>query len=75
MEEIVNSPVLISEAQQAIAQRHIHANITVLDRFGESEGNLTFDGNQMGGGKPLFDSLTIGNSEPDPPTVLWFEIT
>jgi len=46
--------------------RHTHSNKTVLDKFGESSGTPTYDGNPIGGGGTITDVQdTDGNSLVD----------
>jgi len=48
-ESINESPTLVEEITANTAARHTHANKTVLDKFGESEGAPTYDGDPIGG--------------------------
>ena len=58
MANIINSPVRIDQAQQAIAQMHTHANMVILNRLGEVAGQLTY------GGNPLSGITTVANWAP-----------
>ncbi|MBO6511012.1 MAG: hypothetical protein JJ979_21435, partial [Roseibium sp.] len=40
-----SSPSLIDDA---VTQRHTHANATTLDKIGETGGRMTFDGSAVG---------------------------
>ena len=43
------------EVDANTAARHTHSNKTVLDKFGEEDGNPTYDGNPIGGGGAVDD--------------------
>lgn len=59
-----------SDISEAVADAHTHSNKTVLDKFGEEEGEPTYDGNPIGGGggsgdmrKSVYDSdNTVANA-------------
>lgn len=43
-------PGIIAEVNRNTAARHSHSNKAILDKFGESDGKPTYDGEALGGG-------------------------
>lgn len=54
---------LETNAGQAIADAHTHANKTVLDKFGEDgSGNPTYDGSSIGEVKDAYKTVKVGSA-------------
>lgn len=47
---------------------HTHDNKTILDKFGETDGNPTYNGEPIGGENTIYIPATI-NTSSDPPTI------
>lgn len=50
----ITSGITPAQATSLIQDKHTHANKTTLDKFGESAGKPTFDGNPIGGGINMY---------------------
>lgn len=50
-------PGIIAEVNRNTAARHSHENKAVLDKFAESDGKPTYDGEALGGGGGSVDSV------------------
>ena len=46
----LQQPGIVDEVNRNTAARHTHANKSVLDKFAESDGKPTYDGEALGGG-------------------------
>lgn len=62
---IKDSEISMSEAADAVAKKHEHANAEVVDGFGkDTDGNLTYNGNPVGDNK--VDCVVINSGEAIP---------
>ena len=58
---IQDSDILVSEAKEAVEQRHTHTNKSTLEKLGEIDGQLTYDGNFIHEEKSVLDSASYIN--------------
>lgn len=65
MANIVDSPITVADAQQAVNMRHTHTNSTVLNAIAENtQGNLTFRGAEVRGTELTSEQLANINAVP-----------
>lgn len=57
-----------AQVATAVDNSHTHANKTTLDKLGESDGTLTFDGSPISGGGGTADSVAWDNVTGKPST-------
>ena len=55
-----DNPDIVSAIAANTSARHTHTNIETLNKLGDSNGNLTYDGKPVGGGS---DEIYIGSGE------------
>ena len=58
-------PGIVAEVNQNTAARHSHDNKSVLDKFAESDGQPTYDGQALGGGASDFAIKMTAASDDD----------
>ena len=61
-------PGIIAEVNRNTAARHLHSNKAILDKFAETDGKPTYDGEAIGGENTIYIPATL-NMSGDSPTI------
>lgn len=59
----LQQPGIVDEVNRNTAARHSHANKLVLDKFAETDGKPTYDGQALGGGASTAEDISYTLSE------------